>query len=278
MEIKNIFIGVSAPNVVTPEMVSTMANDAIVFAMANPTPEIMPDLAKQGGARIVATGRSDYPNQINNVLVFPGIFRGALDVRATNITEEMKLAASRAIASLVTDEELLIISDGLISSLNSILKTEYFENIWNSYKAKERKDMESIEIEILKKSRENQRNEANVKQEKLNIEIFELEEKLNFIEECVIEILTKFSNDNESELTLSWSTHNLIKKYIVFLYYRTLLHKTNFDSLKSILTLKNIDILKESLEVWDEGLIYRTAPRIHSIIKEIDFFRRLLKF
>ena len=103
---KDVFIGVSAPNVVTPEMVSTMAKDAIVFAMANPTPEIMPDLAKQGGARIVATGRSDFPNQINNVLVFPGIFRGALDVKATDITEEMKLAAARAIASLVTDEEL----------------------------------------------------------------------------------------------------------------------------------------------------------------------------
>ncbi len=103
---KDIFIGVSAPNVVTAEMVSTMAPKSIVFAMANPTPEIMPDLAKQGGAYIVATGRSDFPNQINNVLVFPGIFRGALDVRAKNITEEMKLAASRAIASLVTDEEL----------------------------------------------------------------------------------------------------------------------------------------------------------------------------
>ena len=103
---KDVFIGVSAPNLVTPEMVSTMANDPIVFAMANPTPEIMPDLAKQGGARVVATGRSDFPNQINNVLVFPGIFRGALDVRATEITEEMKLAASRAIASLITDEEL----------------------------------------------------------------------------------------------------------------------------------------------------------------------------
>ena len=103
---KDVFIGVSAPNLVTPEMVSTMANDPIVFAMANPTPEIMPDLAKQGGARVVATGRSDFPNQINNVLVFPGIFRGALDVRATEITEEMKLAASHAIASLITDEEL----------------------------------------------------------------------------------------------------------------------------------------------------------------------------
>ena len=103
---KDIFIGVSAPNLVTAEMVSTMANDAIVFAMANPTPEIMPDVAKAGGAAIVATGRSDFPNQINNVLVFPGIFRGALDVRAKEITEEMKIAAAKAIASLVTDEEL----------------------------------------------------------------------------------------------------------------------------------------------------------------------------
>ena len=103
---KDVFIGVSAPNLVTAEMVGTMAKDPIVFAMANPTPEIMPDVAKAGGAAIVATGRSDFPNQINNVLVFPGIFRGALDVRATNITEEMKLAAAKAIASLVTDEEL----------------------------------------------------------------------------------------------------------------------------------------------------------------------------
>ncbi len=103
---KDIFIGVSAPNLVTAEMVQTMAKDPIVFAMANPTPEIMPDVAKAGGAKVVATGRSDFPNQINNVLVFPGIFRGALDVRATDITEEMKLAASRAIASLITDEEL----------------------------------------------------------------------------------------------------------------------------------------------------------------------------
>ncbi len=103
---KDIFIGVSAPNLVTAEMVGTMANDAIVFAMANPTPEIMPDVAKEGGARVVATGRSDFPNQINNVLVFPGIFKGALDVKARDITEEMKLAASKAIASLITDEEL----------------------------------------------------------------------------------------------------------------------------------------------------------------------------
>lgn len=103
---KDVFIGVSAPNLVTTEMVKTMAKDPIIFAMANPTPEIMPDVAKAGGARVVATGRSDFPNQINNVLVFPGIFRGALDVRATDITEEMKLAASRAIASLITPEEL----------------------------------------------------------------------------------------------------------------------------------------------------------------------------
>ena len=103
---KDVFIGVSAPNLVTAEMVKTMAKDPIIFAMANPTPEIMPGVAKAGGARVVATGRSDFPNQINNVLVFPGIFRGALDVRATDITEEMKLAASRAIASLITPEEL----------------------------------------------------------------------------------------------------------------------------------------------------------------------------
>lgn len=106
MKGKDVFIGVSAPNIVTAEMVSTMANDAIVFAMANPTPEIMPEEAKKGGARVMATGRSDYPNQINNVLVFPGIFRGALDARATGITEEMKMAAAKAIASIVSDEEL----------------------------------------------------------------------------------------------------------------------------------------------------------------------------
>jgi len=100
------FVGVSAPNVVTPEMVATMAEDAIVFAMANPTPEIMPEDAKKGGARVVATGRSDYPNQINNVLVFPGVFRGALDARATDITEGMKMAAVYAIAGLIPDEEL----------------------------------------------------------------------------------------------------------------------------------------------------------------------------
>ena len=103
---KDVFIGVSAPGLVTAEMVKTMATDPIVFAMANPVPEIMPDEAKAGGARIVATGRSDFPNQINNVLVFPGIFRGALDARARAITEPMKEAAARAIASIVTDDEL----------------------------------------------------------------------------------------------------------------------------------------------------------------------------
>ena len=106
MEGADVFIGVSAPGLVTPEMVGAMAKDAIVFPMANPTPEIMPDLAKAGGARVVGTGRSDYPNQINNVLAFPGIFRGALDCRASCINEEMKIATSRALASLVSDEEL----------------------------------------------------------------------------------------------------------------------------------------------------------------------------
>lgn len=102
----DVFFGLSAPNVLTADMVKTMAKDAVVFAMANPVPEIMPDIAKEAGARIVGTGRSDFPNQINNVLAFPGIFRGALDVRASDINEEMKLAAAYAIASLVSDEEI----------------------------------------------------------------------------------------------------------------------------------------------------------------------------
>ena len=102
----DVFIGVSAPGTVTTEMVASMAKDAIVFPMANPTPEIMPDEAKAGGARIVGTGRSDFPNQINNLLAFPGIFRGALDVRASVINEEMKVATSRALASLISDEDL----------------------------------------------------------------------------------------------------------------------------------------------------------------------------
>ncbi|MGM9973387.1 MAG: NADP-dependent malic enzyme [Clostridiaceae bacterium] len=102
----DVFIGVSAPGLVTPEMVSTMAKDPIIFACANPTPEIFPDEAKAGGAKVVATGRSDFSNQINNVLVFPGMFRGAFDVRASDINDEMKIAAANAIANIITDEEL----------------------------------------------------------------------------------------------------------------------------------------------------------------------------
>ncbi len=102
----DVFIGVSAPGLVTTEMVKTMNKDAIVFACANPTPEIFPEDAKAGGAKVVSTGRSDYPNQINNVLAFPGIFRGAFDVRASDINEEMKLAAAEALASLIPDDEL----------------------------------------------------------------------------------------------------------------------------------------------------------------------------
>lgn len=102
----DIFVGVSAPNIVSEEMVASMNKDAILFAMANPVPEIMPDLAKKAGARVVGTGRSDFPNQVNNVVAFPGIFRGALEGRATQITEEMKLAAALAIAGLVPEEEL----------------------------------------------------------------------------------------------------------------------------------------------------------------------------
>ena len=102
----DVFIGVSAPGTLTKEMVQTMAKDAIIFACANPTPEIFPDEARAGGAAVVATGRSDYPNQVNNVLAFPGIFRGALDVRASDINDAMKVAAARALAGLVSDEEL----------------------------------------------------------------------------------------------------------------------------------------------------------------------------
>ncbi len=102
----DIFVGVSAPNIVTPEMVSSMNKDSILFAMANPVPEIMPDVAKAAGARVVGTGRSDFPNQVNNVVAFPGIFKGALEGRATQITEEMKLAAAKAIAGLVPADQL----------------------------------------------------------------------------------------------------------------------------------------------------------------------------
>lgn len=102
----DIFVGVSAPGIVTKEMVASMNSDAILFAMANPVPEIMPDVAKAAGAKVVGTGRSDFPNQVNNVIAFPGIFRGALEAHATQITEEMKLAAAEALAALVSDEEL----------------------------------------------------------------------------------------------------------------------------------------------------------------------------
>lgn len=102
----DIFVGVSAPNIVTPEMIASMNKDSILFAMANPVPEIMPDIAKAAGARVVGTGRSDFPNQVNNVVAFPGIFKGALEGRAKQITEEMKLAAALAIAGLVPDDEL----------------------------------------------------------------------------------------------------------------------------------------------------------------------------
>ncbi len=102
----DIFVGVSAPNIVSPEMVSSMNKDAILFAMANPTPEIMPDVAKAAGAKVVGTGRSDFPNQVNNVVAFPGIFKGALEGRATQITEEMKLAAANALANLVDESQL----------------------------------------------------------------------------------------------------------------------------------------------------------------------------
>ena len=102
----DIFVGVSAPGIVTKEMVASMNKDAILFAMANPVPEIMPDLAKAAGAKVVGTGRSDFPNQVNNVIAFPGIFKGALESRASQITEEMKLAAANALAELVSEKEL----------------------------------------------------------------------------------------------------------------------------------------------------------------------------
>ncbi len=101
----DVFVGVSAPNIVSQEMVASMNENAILFALSNPVPEIMPDKAKEAGAAVVGAGRSDFPNQINNVLAFPGVFRGALDVRASDINDEMKLAAAHAIAGLITDEE-----------------------------------------------------------------------------------------------------------------------------------------------------------------------------
>lgn len=128
----DIFIGVSAPNIVTKEMVSSMNKDAIIFAMANPTPEIMPDLAKESGARVVGTGRSDFPNQVNNVVAFPGIFKGALEGRAKQITEEMKLAAANAIASLVPDDQLsenFILPEAFNPEVSEVVSKAVKENI-----------------------------------------------------------------------------------------------------------------------------------------------------
>lgn len=128
----DIFIGVSAPNIVSKEMVSSMNKDAIIFAMANPTPEIMPDLAKEAGARVVGTGRSDFPNQVNNVVAFPGIFKGALEGRAKQITEEMKLAAANAIASLVPDDQLsenFILPEAFNPEVSEVVSKAVKENI-----------------------------------------------------------------------------------------------------------------------------------------------------
>lgn len=128
----DIFIGVSAPNSVTEEMVRSMNKDAILFAMANPVPEIMPDLAKAAGARIVGTGRSDFPNQVNNVLVFPGIFKGALEGKARQITEDMKLAAAEALAGIVPDEELneeFILPEAFNPKVSEVVSAAVRENI-----------------------------------------------------------------------------------------------------------------------------------------------------
>ena len=139
MKDKDIFVGVSAPGIVTAEMVSTMAHDAIVFSMANPVPEIMPEESKKGGARVIASGRSDYPNQINNVLVFPGIFRGALDSKARQITEPMKVAAAKAIASIVKDDELredYIIPDAFNPEVAKAVAKAVADEAYNSGVAK----------------------------------------------------------------------------------------------------------------------------------------------
>ena len=128
----DIFVGVSAPNIVTPEMVSSMNSDAIIFAMANPVPEIMPDVAKAAGARVVGTGRSDFPNQVNNVVAFPGIFKGALEGRATQITEEMKLAAANALANLVSDDQLnedFILPEALDPRVAQVVSSAVKDNI-----------------------------------------------------------------------------------------------------------------------------------------------------
>ncbi|MBE0069467.1 NAD(P)-dependent malic enzyme [Thermoanaerobacterium thermosaccharolyticum] len=150
----DVFIGVSAPNIVTKDMVKAMNNDAIVFALANPVPEIYPDVAKEGGARVIGTGRSDFPNQINNVLAFPGIFRGALEVRATEINEEMKIQAAYAIASLVSDEEL---------------KEDYIIP-----KAFDKRVAKTVAANVAKAA-------MDTKVANLNVDLVELEKKLNKI-------------------------------------------------------------------------------------------------
>lgn len=150
----DVFIGVSAPNIVTKDMVKAMNNDAIVFALANPVPEIYPDEAKEGGARVIGTGRSDFPNQINNVLAFPGIFRGALEVRATEINEEMKIQAAYAIASLVSDEEL---------------KEDYIIP-----KAFDKRVAKTVAANVAKAA-------MDTKVANLNVDLVELEKKLNKI-------------------------------------------------------------------------------------------------
>ncbi|WP_333508491.1 NAD(P)-dependent malic enzyme [Thermoanaerobacterium thermosaccharolyticum] len=150
----DVFIGVSVPNIVTKDMVKAMNNDAIVFALANPVPEIYPDVAKEGGARVIGTGRSDFPNQINNVLAFPGIFRGALEVRATEINEEMKIQAAYAIASLVSDEEL---------------KEDYIIP-----KAFDKRVAKTVAANVAKAA-------MDTKVANLNVDLVELEKKLNKI-------------------------------------------------------------------------------------------------
>lgn len=150
----DVFIGVSAPNIVTKDMVKAMNSDAIVFALANPVPEIYPDVAKEGGARVIGTGRSDFPNQINNVLAFPGIFRGALEVRATEINEEMKIQAAYAIASLVSDEEL---------------KEDYIIP-----KAFDKRVAKTVAANVAKAA-------MDTKVANLNVDLVELEKKLNKI-------------------------------------------------------------------------------------------------
>lgn len=152
MEGADVFVGLSVGNTVTKQMVESMADDSVVFACANPTPEIMPQLAAEAGAKVIATGRSDYPNQINNVLGFPGIFRGALDTWATDINEQMKLAAAHAIASVVTDEELdpdYIITDPLHPDVMAIEAAEVARAAMDSNVARKKVDPDTVKEQTL---------------------------------------------------------------------------------------------------------------------------------